>query len=305
MKKLISIILPVYNEEKNLPLLYAALSKTLNMLPAYEFEIIFINDGSRDNSWNLIKQLAAQDLRISGINFSRNFSQQMALTAGYHAARGDAIITMDTDMQNPPSLIGNMIDAWSAGNKIVYARRIASSDRWLKKITSKMFNAIISSIADIEMPQHIGYFILVDRCVADIINTMPERSRFLRGLIAWTGFKSSYIDFEQPERAHGSTAYSWAQLFGIAFDAIMGFSRLPARLPLYSGLCFMILLALSFIWPDWQLPIIGLGITLQFVVLWLLGEYVSRSYNQLRNRPLYIVAETVGAQSLIEKKGNS
>lgn len=226
----------------------------------------------------------------------------MALTAGYHAARGDAVISMDTDLQNPPALIGQMITAWESGSKIVYARRIASHDRWLKQLTSKWFNTLICSIADIDMPQNIGYFILTDRCVVDVINTMPERSRFLRGLIAWTGYTSTYIDFEQPERIHGQTAYSWKQLFGIAFDAIIGFSRLPATLPLIACLLFFTLFIVALLVPIFRFTIISLGITVQFVVLWLLGEYVWRIYDQTRGRPLYIIAERIGALQRHEER---
>lgn len=295
MKKLISIILPVYNEEKNLPIFYDALVTAIAPLQKhYDFELIFVNDGSRDSSWQVITALAANDPRIYGINFSRNFSQQMALTAGYQAAHGDAAISMDTDMQNPPALIANMINAWESGPRIVYARRIASHDRWLKKITSHWFNKLIYSIADINMPQNIGYFILIDRCVIDVIKTLPERSRFLRGLIAWTGFETSYIDFEQPERAHGATAYSWKQLFGIAFDAIVGFSRFPIKVPLYLGIASGLGCIVSLFTAAWLASLIFLILSLQFFMFWLLGEYIIRIYEQTRSRPLYIVANTVG-----------
>ncbi len=294
MKKLISIILPVYNEEKNLPLFYDALADAVSSLKGYDFEFIFVNDGSSDNSWHIIENLASKDSRICGINFSRNFSQQMALTAGYHAARGEAAISMDTDMQNPPELIPHLLAAWQSGPRIVYARRTASHDRWLKKITSHWFNKLIYSISDITMPQHIGYFILIDRCVIDVINTLPERSRFLRGLIAWTGFESTYVDFDQPERAHGQTAYSWKQLCGIAFDAIVGFSRFPVKIPFYLGILFCISTIISLLTSAWLAAAICMILGIQFFMFWLLGEYIIRIYEQARHRPLYIIAKTVG-----------
>lgn len=224
MKKILSFILPVFNEEANILLIYATLKNILIFLPKYDYEIIFVNDGSTDGSWNLIQTLIGKDPYVKGMQFSRNFGHQIALTAGYDHAQGDAIITMDTDLQDPPELVLEMIKKWEQGSHIVYARRIDRKDTFLKRITATLYYRLLNVIADVVIPRNVGDFRLIDKKVLMILQHCRERSRYLRGLVAWTGFSCDFVDFQRPNRLHGQTGYTWKKMLKLASDGITGFS---------------------------------------------------------------------------------
>lgn len=308
MNSCISIIIPVFNEEKNIPILYDELMEVIAQLKQkYTYELIFVNDGSYDNSWDIITTLLQQDKHIKAIKFSRNFGHQAALTAGYDYASGDAIISMDADMQDPPSLLIPMIKQWEDGADIVYARRVKRNDSFLKRITANWYYAFFSHISDITMPRNVGDFRLLDKKVLKYLQQCRECSRYLRGMVAWTGFKHAYIDFERPNRLAGQTGYTWKKMIRLATDGMTGFSFFPLKIAAYSGciiLFFGILLGLyliimKFIYhivyslSTWLAVCIVMILGMQCLLLWLVGEYIGRIYDQTKGRPLYIIDEKV------------
>lgn len=304
MKK-ISLVIPVYNEEKSLPILIPTLLPILQKLSAYEFEIILVNDGSADKSWNLITQYVEKYPFVRGINFSRNFGHQAALKAGYDNAIGDAVITMDADLQDTPSLLIDLIAAWQAGNDIVYARRTDRNDTALKKITAHWYYKLLDHIADVTIPRNVGDYRLVDRKVADIIKNSEECSLYLRGFVAWTGFKHTFVDFKRDERVEGVSGYTWSKMFKLAFDGVTSFSLFPLRLAGYagilvllSGFAMFVYITIDAVWFHvhyplfkWLVTIVYMCMGVQFMLLWLIGEYIGRIHVQQKKRPLYIIAD--------------
>lgn len=306
-KKIISIILPVYNEDQTLKAMYYALKTALIPLSDnFEFEIIMINDGSTDNSWKLIQEFSSNDPQVIGIKFSRNFGYQAALTAGYSQAKGDAIITMDSDLQHPPELIISLVTLWQKGFKIVYARRIDRQDTFFKKLTARLYHTILDTISDVKIPKGVSDFRLLDRQVVNEIKYYPEKSRYLRGIIAWTGFNYAFVDFYQPSRKNDETKYTWSKLFKVACDGIIGFSIIPLKLAAYVGVFVMLtgIIMLGIITIDalffqghyplfkWLVTVLYIFIGILFILLWILGEYIGRMYEELKGRPLFIIEKT-------------
>lgn len=308
MKKKISIIVPVYNEEANISALYTKLYEIIPTFSTiYDHEIIFINDGSTDLSWHLIAQLASTSLSIKAINFSRNFGHQMALTAGYDIATGDAIISIDCDLQDPPTLILEMINQWNNGSEIVYARRINREDSFLKKATAILYYKLLDSVSDVAIPRNVGDFRLVDKKVLTALQGCREKARYLRGIVAWTGFKHSFVDFNRPNRVAGKTGYTWSKMIKLAFDGITGFSLFPLKLAAFAGIFVIATGSLMFAYISvdalffgidyplfkWLVTILYIFMGIQFILLWLIGEYIGRIHEQQKNRPLYITNEIV------------
>ena len=234
----ISIVIPVYNEGKNIEILYKSLITILYKEKQNNYEIIFVNDGSKDNSWEIIKNLAQINNHIKAINFNRNFGHQIALTAGYHKARGDAIISMDADMQHPPEVIPAMIKAWLQGFDIVYVKNIQRKDSFLKKITAIGYYKLMEIISNIKTPRNVADFRLIDKKVLSYINQSQEKARYLRGMVAWTGFNHTFIHVKFAKRFSGTTGYTWSKMFKLALDGMTGFSTSPFRLAAYFG-CFI------------------------------------------------------------------
>ncbi len=312
-KKLISIILPIFNEEKNIPLIYNALKKIFSTLTnKYDYEVIMIDDGSTDSSWNKIVSLAQTDSRIKAISFSRNFGYQAVLTAGYNMCLGNAIITMDSDFQHPPFLISKLIAQWEKGFKIVYARRLNREDTFFKKLTARAYHSLLDKISDIKIPNNISDFRLLDQQVLNEIKKCNEKARYLRGLIAWTGFEFTFVDYKQPARINDATKYTWAKLIKIAFDGIASFSLFPLKIAAYIGLLVITTgsLMLGVITVDslffqgnyplfkWLVTVIYIFIGILFILIWLLGEYIGRIYEEIKQRPLYIIKERYNTASL-------
>lgn len=305
----LSIVIPLLNEEANLRALHERLAKVLEEL-ACDGQIVFVDDGSTDSSAQVIAELAAKDARVVGIRFSRNFGHEAGSTAGLDIADGDAIVLMDADLQDPPELIPRMIEAWRAGNDIVYGRRrTREGETAYKKATSWLFYRLLQFLSDVEIPQDVGDFRLVDRTVLDAVKRCREQDRFMRGLIAWTGFRSVAIDYDRPERAGGKTKYNTLKLFWLSLDAAVGFSILPLRLATAVGFIVMvgslvmvgILVAQKLLReldiPGYALQTAGLFFLggVQMLMLGILGEYIGRIYRQSQGRPLYVVREVIGA----------
>lgn len=307
-KKLISVILPIFNEEANIPVVYAEISAVLETIKTkYDYEIIFVNDGSRDHSWIKVKELAIKDSRVKAITFSRNFGHQMALTAGYDHAQGSAIITMDADLQDPPKLLLEMIQKWESGTQIVYARRVDRKDSLPKRFTANLYYKFLDAIADVQIPRNVGDFRLIDKKVLSTLNGCRERSRYFRGMVAWTGFSHAFIDFARPNRQAGTTGYTWKKMFKLAFDGMTSFSMFPLKLAAYVGVFVIATGSLMFLYITfdafvnqinyplfkWLVTIIYIFMGVQFLLMWFLGEYIGRIHDQQKERPLYVVAEEV------------
>ena len=300
----ISIILPIFNEEQNIPLIYQELTTVLQSLN-YEYEIIFINDGSKDSSWQKITELTKRNKHIKGLNFSRNFGHQVALSAGYDNALGNIIITMDADLQDPPSLIPQMIEQWQKGTQIVYARRTDRKDTFLKRITANCYYKLLDHISDVHIPRNVGDFRLIDKKVLSYLKECHEKAPYLRGMVAWSGFTDAFVDFKRPNRVSGKTGYTWAKMLKLAFDGVTGFSLFPLKLAAFIGIFVIITGSLMFLYISvdtflhdvyyplfkWLVTIIYIFMGVQFLLMWLLGEYIGRIFEQQKGRPLYLVAE--------------
>jgi len=304
-KKMYSFVIPAYNEEKNIKLIYQQINDLKSCKKTF-FEIIFVNDGSFDNSLNELKKLAEVDKKVKFIDFSRNFGHQAALTAGLKLATGDAIITMDCDLQDPPEVIEKMLAEWKNGSEIVYARRLNyRKDNFLKKIGSKIYYKVFSRFSLVEIPRNVGDFRLIDKKVLLQINNMPELSKYLRGMVAWTGFKHSFVDYYRPDRQDGQSGYTLAKLANLGMDGMLNFSNLPLRLGFYLGLLSIVLgFGLLFyqivdsILNDayyhlykWLIVTIFIFMGFMFILFWIIGEYIGKIYNEVRQRPLYIIKE--------------
>ena len=301
-----SVIIPVYNEEANIGLLYRRMTQVISQL-SDAFELIFINDGSRDKTLLLVKELAQSDRRVRYIDLSRNFGHQIAVSAGLDACRGDRIIIIDADLQDPPELIAEMDARMNEGFQVVYARRRKRKGESAAKLwTARLFYRLLARIASVEIPLDTGDFRIMDKKVVDVLRSMPEQNKFLRGQISWIGFRQTFVEYDRSERQGGKTGYTYAKMFRFALDGITSFSDAPLRLASWmgfvvSGVAFIALLyALygKFIshdsepgWASLIVSVLFLG-GIQLISLGFIGEYLSRISSNVKQRPLYVVAES-------------
>lgn len=311
MKKLVSYVFPIYNEEGNITLLYETLTALLKKREKqYDFEIVFINDGSKDHSLELLQDLQMRDDRVVLINFARNFGHQIAVTAGIEHAKGDAVVIMDSDMQDPPSVSFDLINKWEEGFDVVYAQRRTRKDTFFKRLTAHWYYIILQKLANIEIPRNTGDFRLIDRRVADALAMFQEHNRFLRGLVSYVGFKQVAVPFDRDERHAGKTGYPLKKMIQFASDGIFGFSSVPlvliSRVGFFiSGLSFLgIIYALvvkftnHYAVPGWTFTIIAILFVggIQLIMLGVLGNYIGRIYTEAQRRPLYIIESIKGNQ---------
>jgi polyisoprenyl-phosphate glycosyltransferase len=301
----ISVIIPIYNEEGNIAVLFQRLSEVTSRLNV-DTEYIFINDGSKDRSIHLIKELAEKNSSVKYIDFSRNFGHQIAVTAGLDHCTGKVVVIIDADLQDPPELIIDLYAKWKEGYEVVYARRRArEGEGFLKKFTARMFYRILKKITTINIPVDTGDFRLIDRKVVDVLKQMPEQQKFLRGQISWIGFRQTYVEYDRDARHAGKTGYTYKKMIRFALDGITSFSNLPLKFAtitgfIVSGITFvMILYALyaRFIskdyvpgWTSLMLAVLFIG-GVQLISIGIIGEYISRLSSNVRKRPLYIVKE--------------
>jgi dolichol-phosphate mannosyltransferase len=311
-----SLIVPVYNEEKNILELYRRVSAVAEQLDG-AIELIFINDGSRDRTLQIVRDLHQNDPRVSYLSLARNFGHQIAVTAGLNFARGAVAIVMDADLQDPPELILEMIAKWQQGFQVVYAQRAQrQKESWFKRGTAYIFYRLLKRLADVDIPTDTGDFCLMDRQVLDILNAMPERNRYIRGLRAWIGFRQTSVQFERPPRFAGKVKYTFGKSLALALNGLVSFSRVPLRLSTYVGLfaaAIAVLMAVLVLY--WRLfvpqsPLSGFTIILvaifflgavQLVSIGILGEYIGRIYEEVKGRPIYTLAEVGGFSSHQEK----
>jgi dolichol-phosphate mannosyltransferase len=306
--KRISVVIPVYNEEKNISLAAEALEALFAELP-YEYEIIFVNDGSSDNSFLEIYRLSQRNNRIRGLDFSRNFGKETATSAGCHYAQGDAVIIMDADLQHPVGIIPEFLDLWEKGNEVVYTVRNENKGAsWLKRLTSRLYYWIFNTCTDMVTEPRSTDFRLIDKKVVDVFRKFPERERMFRGMIDWMGYKRAKVEFVANERLHGKAQYSYRKLFRLALNSFTSFSLLPLKFAGYLGvmitfisgiLLVIMLITRWFIDKSLFSPIAILATSNTFlsgiilISLGFIALYIARIHNEVINRPLYIVREEI------------
>lgn len=303
---MISVVIPIYNEEKNIPLLFERLKASLQKT-GQAFELIYINDGSKDQSILVLKKLAREYTFVKYINFSRNFGHQIAVSAGLDMSRGSEVVIIDADGQDPPELIPELYEKMKEGYEMVYAkRRSRKGESILKIMTARWFYKTLARLTSINIPLDTGDFRIIHRKVVDQINKMPEKQKFLRGQMAWVGFRQTFLEYDRDERLSGDTGYTLRKMFRLAMDGITSFSNFPLRVATISGfVCalvgfFLIVYTLysRYVWKDYEPGWSSLMITIvfiggiQLIGIGIIGEYISRIYDNIRNRPLYIVDET-------------
>ena len=305
---MLSVIVPAYNEEEVLPIFHARLTSALAAIDnmAGRWEVVYVNDGSKDATLQILKEFHGQNPAIGVANLSRNFGKEAAMSAGLKLARGDAVILIDADLQDPPELIGEMVRVWQQGADVVNMKRVSrQGETWFKKASARWFYKVINALSEVHIPENVGDFRLLSRRAVDALNQLPERNRFMKGLFAWIGFKQVVVQYDRHPRAAGQTKWPYFKLLNFAVEGITGFSVVPLRLASYAGF----LTALSaFIYalfllvktlmvgdsvkgfPTLILTILILG-GLQLMAMGIIGEYLGRLFMESKNRPLYLLDE--------------
>jgi glycosyltransferase involved in cell wall biosynthesis len=312
---ILSIVLPCYNEQESIAEAYKQLTTVLSGLHL-PFEIIFVDDGSRDDTPRLLAELHAKDPRVKVICLSRNFGHQIALSAGLEHACGQAVVFMDADLQDPPEVVATMVQRWNEGWDVVYGTRIErEGESWFKLGAAKLFYRVINSISQIPIPLDTGDFRLMDRKVVDALLTLPERDRFLRGMVSWVGFSQTAVTFRRAPRVGGATKYPFWKSLRLATDGILSFSIVPLRIATILGLTVSFASMMGVIialvtrlftrhwvtgWTSLFLAILFLG-GVQLVCIGIFGEYLGRIYGETKHRPLYVVRERLGFQTTVPR----
>jgi glycosyltransferase involved in cell wall biosynthesis len=303
---LVSVVVPVLNEAEAIPLLLAAIAAALGPR-GIRHEVVFVDDGSTDASWTVIRAAAAADPRIRAIALSRRFGKEAALSAGLEEARGDVVVPMDADLQDPPALLPVFLDRWRDGYDVVYGQRTAREDGFAKRVSAGWFYRLFNRVTDIPIPPDAGDFRLLDRRVVDVIRNLPERNRFMKGLFAWVGFRAVAVPYERPGRSAGGSKWRLWRLWNFALDGVTAFSTAPLRVWTYAGGVVALLAFLYAVFIVVRVLILGIDLpgypSLMAVVLFLggvqlislgvIGEYLGRLVAEAKRRPLYVVAERV------------
>lgn len=302
----VSVVVPIYNEQDVIGELRSRLIPVLE--PLGPFEVLLINDGSTDRTASILDEICISDPRLKAIHFSRNFGHQAAVTAGLRECSGRCAVVIDADLQDPPQTIQQMVEIWDKGFDVVYAvRRKRAGDGWFKRATAFLFYRLLGRLTEVEVPPDSGDFCLLDRRVLDVLNAMPERNRYLRGLRAWVGFRQTKLEFDRAERFAGETKYPLAKMVSLAFNGIFSLSKAPLRLAMYFGIAAAVLsflLGLFFIvgkitgtvsvvrgWASTFVAVLFLG-GVQLICIGAVGEYIGRIYDEVKARPLYVIART-------------
>lgn len=312
---LLTVVAPIYNEEGNINLFYNRLKESLEKAKL-SFEVIFVNDGSKDQSLILLLKLANEDKRVKVIDLSRNFGHQLAVTSGLANASGDAAVIIDTDLQDPPELIPKLVQKWQEGYDIIDAKRKTRQDKFFKKYTALLFYKILNSLLKNKIPENVGDFRLIDRVPLDILNQLPEQDRYLRGLSTWIGFEHTEVLFDRDKRFAGETGYTLSKMMRLALDAIFSFSSYPLKfaglLTIFFSIMAVILMGYALYGeisgnnvPGWtsQVIIMLFFSIAQLLVISIISEYVARIYVQVQGRPLYIIGKKVNFDG--KTKGSS
>lgn len=310
MKK-ISVVVPMYYEEAVVEECYKRTKAVLNSLENYEHEIIFVNDGSTDNTLPLLEEIANKDANVKVISFSRNFGHQAAVTAGLKYVTGDCTMIIDSDMQDPPELLTDMLKLWEEGNEVIYAKRkTRKGESKFKLFTAKMFYKILNGLSDVEIPKDTGDFRLADKKVIDVINSLPEHNKFLRGLFSWVGFKQVPFEYERQERFAGKTKYPLKKMLKLAGDGIISFSTKPLRLigglgvvSIFISIILLIYTLISYIFASdleagWTSMMVAITFFagVQLISIWMMSEYIARIYDDTKKRPEYIINKKINIE---------
>lgn len=308
----VSVIIPMYYEEEVAEECYKRVKNVLTSLKDYEHEILFVNDGSKDKTLEILESIAEKDKQVKVISFSRNFGHQCAVTAGLQYVTGDAIVVIDADLQDPPELIPDMLTLWKQGNEVIYAKRkTREGESKFKLLTAKMFYRILNGLSDVEIPADTGDFRLVDRKVVDVINSMPEHNKFLRGLFSWIGFKQQPFEYERKERFAGKTKYPLKKMLKLASDGIISFSTKPLKIVGGLGIITIIISILLLLYsvmsyifnlnqltPGWTSIMVAITLFsgVQLLSIWIISEYLARIYDESKKRPQYIISKTINLE---------
>lgn len=314
MKK-ITILVPAYNEEESLPFLYERLSNIMNEMKDYEFELLFVNDGSKDNTIKEIKKLRENDKRICYVDFSRNFGKETAMIAGLDYSTGDCVIIMDADLQDPPELIPQMVELWEQGYDDVYAKRNSrKGETWLKKFTSKMYYKVLQSLTKVEIQKDTGDFRLLDKRCVNALKKMRETSRCSKSMFSWIGYNKKEILYDRDPRIAGKTKWNYKKLIDLAIDGITAFTTSPLRISTYLSMPTFLVLFIYFIYVIIKCCVQHVAIqayqaiillilffsAIQIVLIGIIGEYLGRIFNESKHRPLYLVNEYNGKKETNE-----
>ena len=315
MKK-ITILVPAYNEEESLNALYERISKIMNEMSNYDFELLFVNDGSRDNTLKIIKELRQKDERICYVDFSRNFGKEIAMIAGLDYATGDCVIIMDADLQDPPELIPQMVELWEQGYDDVYAKRKSrAGETWLKKFTSKMYYKVLQSLTKVEIQKDTGDFRLLDRRCVNALKKMRESGRCSKSMFSWIGYNKKEIMYDRDPRFAGQTKWNYKKLIDLAIDGITSFTTSPLRISTYISIPTFLALVVYFIYVIIKCIRLNVAIQayqaiillilffagIQIILIGIMGEYLGRIFNESKNRPLYLVNEYNGEKEMNNK----
>ena len=315
MKK-ITILVPAYNEEESLNALYERISKIMNSMENYEFELLFINDGSKDKTLSMIKELRSKDNRVCYVDFSRNFGKEIAMIAGLDYATGDCVIIMDADLQDPPELIPQMVELWEQGYDDVYAkRRSRAGETWLKKFTSKMYYKVLQSLTKVEIQKDTGDFRLLDRRCVNALRKMRENGRCSKSMFSWIGYNKKEIMYDRDPRFAGQTKWNYKKLIDLAIDGITSFTTSPLRIATYISIPTFLTLLIYFIYVIVKCIRLNIAIQafqatillilffagIQIILIGIMGEYLGRIFNESKNRPLYLVNEYNGEKEINDK----
>ena len=308
MKK-VSLVVPMYYEEKVVNECYKRLTEVLKKIENYDYEIIFVNDGSKDKTLELLEEIAANDNNVKILSFARNFGHQCAVTAGLKHVSGDAVVIIDADLQDPPELIPDMLKLWEEGNQVIYGKRkTRDGESAFKLLTAKMFYKTLNALSDVDIPKDTGDFRLVDREVVEVINSLPEHNKFLRGLWSWVGFKQIPYEYERKERFAGETKYPLKKMLKLASDGIISFSTKPLKFVGALGMTsiaisvfIMIYAIISFVFklnnlaPGWTSLMVAITFFagVQLLSIWIISEYIARIYDESKNRPQYIIEKKI------------
>ena len=308
-RKKLSVIVPMYYEEEVAQECYDRMVTILKKLENYEYEIIFVNDGSKDKTLEILEEIASKDENVKVISFSRNFGHQAAVTAGIKEVTGDAVVIIDADLQDPPELIPDMLKYWEEGNEVIYGKRkTRKGESAFKLLTAKMFYKTLNALSDVEIPKDTGDFRLVDRKVIDVVNSMPEHNKFLRGLFSWVGFKQMPYEYERQERFAGKTKYPLKKMLKLASDGIIGFSTKPLKLVgglgiitiiISIGILIYSLISYAFnlnqLAPGWTSIMVAITLFsgVQLLSIWIISEYIGRIYDETKQRPQYIISKKI------------
>jgi glycosyltransferase involved in cell wall biosynthesis len=311
-RPLVSIVTPFYNEGEGVKHFYQVMAQTMEKLPDFDFEIVCVDDGSRDNTLEQLIAISKTDPRVTVLEFSRNFGKEPAMTAGIDATSGDCVIPIDADLQDPPALIAEMLKKWQEGAEVVLAKRVdRSTDSYAKRTTALMFYRLHNTLSGLQIPENVGDFRLMDRVVVDALKQLPERQRFMKGLFAWVGFKTATVEYVRDARLVGETKFSGWKLWNFAIEGITSFSLVPLKAWTYVGgigalfaFCYAVFVVIKTLVFGIDVPgyasllvvILFFG-SLQLICLGVLGEYIGRIYFESKQRPLYLIRKRYSSKA--------